>query len=136
MPVKSLITFQKQGPLTTWHRPCFWGSDEETRSGSSCSPANANIAFARLPVRTDDRIACASRATSKQRSSLQYGNAWEAFSEKNRSHHQAIQARRGERGASGSGIAGHHSYRSKGFWPSEGPRRTLSRCGIHRRLPP
>src|ERR1700723_1103397 len=59
--------------------------------------------------------------------SLKYETTREAFSEKNRSHHQAIQARRGERSAPGSRIAGHYGHRGQGLRTAEGSRRTLSR---------
>src|SRR5712664_4968875 len=87
-----------------------------------------------LPARTDGRTTFAPRAAWKQTCSLKYGSAREAFIEKNRGHYQAIQARRGERGASGSRTARHHRHRSQGLWAAEGSRRTLSRRGIHRGL--
>src|SRR6185295_4302023 len=46
--------------------------------------------------------------------------------EKNRSHHQAVQARRSERGPAGSGRPGHYRDRGQGLWPAKGPYRTLS----------
>jgi len=56
----------------------------------------------------------------KQTSSPDDGSARETFSEKNRSHHQAIQARRGERSAPGSRIARYHRYRGQGFRAQKG----------------
>src|SRR5580704_10337870 len=61
-------------------------------------------------------------------------SAQEAFREKNRSHHQAIQARRGQRSAPGSWTARHYRHRSQGVRAAKGPRRALSRRGVHCRL--
>src|SRR5260370_41266052 len=83
---------------------------------------------------TSDRTTCDLSATSKPTCTLKYENAREAFSEKNRSHHQAVQARRGERSAPGSRTARHHRERSQGVQATEGTRRTLSRSGVYRRL--
>ena len=101
-----------------------------------CVRACAGRSGAARPIRPAERSITAQRcAIWKQRCSLQFGSAGEAFSEEDRSHHQAVQARRGEGGASGSRTAGHHRHRSQGLRPAEGPRRTLSRRRIHRRLP-
>src|SRR5215213_6624969 len=45
--------------------------------------------------------------------------------EKDRSRHQAVQARRSQRGAPGGRPPGHHGDRGEGFRPAERPYRTL-----------
>src|ERR1700733_14630030 len=65
---------------------------------------------------------------------LQYEDARETLSEKNRSYHQAVQARRGQGGAAGGRTARYHRHRSQGLRAAEGSRRTLSRGGVHRGL--
>ena len=55
--------------------------------------------------------------------------------EKDRSDHQALQARRGEGSAARSRRVRHHRDRSQGLRPPEGPHRTLSRRRIRRRFP-
>src|SRR5690606_7519210 len=58
-----------------------------------------------------------------------------AADEEDRSHHQAIQARRGDGGASGGRRAGAFGHRGQGLRTPEGPYRTLPRRRICRRLP-
>src|SRR5690554_3842955 len=55
--------------------------------------------------------------------------------EKNRSHHQTLQARRSEGGPSRGRHQGHYSDRGQGLWTPERPHRTLPRSGIRRGFP-
>ena len=59
----------------------------------------------------------------------------EGAHEKDRSDHQAVQARRSEGGAAGSRRPGHHRDRGQGLRPPEGPYRALSRRRICRGFP-
>ncbi len=55
--------------------------------------------------------------------------------EENRSNHQAVQARRSQRGPAGNRTSGHHRDRGQGVRPAEGPYRALPRRGIRGGLP-
>src|SRR6202012_5194693 len=60
-----------------------------------------------------------------------FRNAREALSEEDRSHHQAVQARRGEGSASGSRSAGDHGDRGQRLRTAERSCRTVSWRGIY-----
>jgi NAD+ synthetase len=59
----------------------------------------------------------------------------EAGNEENRSHHQAVQARRGARGPVRRRRDGTDRDRGQGFRPAEGPHRAVSRRRVRGRLP-
>ena len=126
LPVNSLITFRNR-PFNNLAWTLLLR--KPARKRLRIVVFAAIVAF---PARLKDRTA-APRATSKQLQS-EFRSARETFSEENRSHHQAIQARRGERSASGSRTQGITVTEAKGL-AGKRARRTVSRRGIHRGLP-